>query len=332
MIKPVLRDNLGDPRTILLLLSLVLALTAIVLPPVPAVREGVDVVAVVDITGSMNTRDYSLNGKPASRLVIAKAALKTMIGSLPCPSRLGLALFSERIPFLLFEPVNVCSDYGAVAGAIDSIDWREAWEGDSHIAAGLFRAVDLAKSLKSNLIFITDGQESPPLPLSGGPLFDGSKGEVKGLIVGAGGMSLSPIPKFDDRGNEIGFWGIDDVPHESRFGPPPAGAESRPGYEPRNAPFGAAAPKGTEHLSSVREPYLKSLADETGLTYTHMTGTADLASALLPIAARHNTPGFIDLRWIPGVLSLAALLAAYVLFPLRDRLRANRGRSLGEVF
>ncbi|MGO9674466.1 MAG: vWA domain-containing protein [Methylocella sp.] len=319
------RDNLADPRALLLLAALALGLAAIVLPPIPATREGVDVLAVVDITGSMNVRDYKLYSKPASRLTVAKAALKDLIANLPCPSRLGLALFSERIPFLLFEPIDVCRDYSPVASAIDSIDWREAWEGDSHIASGLYRAIDMAKDLSSNLVFITDGQEAPPLPLSGGPAFDGKAGEVRGLIVGAGGYALSPIPKFDNRGNEIGFWGVDDVPHESRFGLPPPELASRPGFEARNAPFGAEAPKGTEHLSSVREPYLKSLADETGLAYAHMNGPSGLAEALAPVALRRASPGFVDPRPIAGALALAALLTVYVFFPVRERLRRARG-------
>jgi hypothetical protein len=140
------RDNLRDPRTLLLLAAVTCALIAIALPPFARTRNGVDVLAVVDITGSMNTRDYKVAGKPASRLDVAKAALKDLIGDLPCPSRVGLALFAERTPFLLFEPVDVCKDYAAVAGAIDSIDWRESWEGDSHIAEAIYKAIDTAKA------------------------------------------------------------------------------------------------------------------------------------------------------------------------------------------
>ncbi|AUC95614.1 VWA domain-containing protein [Bradyrhizobium sp. SK17] len=312
-------DNIGDPRTLVLIAALAFGLVAAVLPPIATTRSGVDILIVVDITGSMNTRDYQVAGQPVSRLDVAKAALKQMIGDLPCPSRVGLALFSERIPFLLFEPIDVCEDYGAVGGAIDAINWREAWDGDSHIASGLFRAIEMAKGLKSDLVFITDGQEAPPLPLSGGPAFDGQVGAVKGVIVGAGGYALSPIPKFDDRGDEIGFWGVDDVPHENRFGPPPADAASRPGYEPRNAPFGAVAAKGTEHLSSVREPYLKSRAAEIGLAYAHMADAGGLADALLPVATRHFSKGYADWRWLPGALALVALLILYGVFPTLDR-------------
>ncbi|WP_409977762.1 vWA domain-containing protein [Bradyrhizobium sp. SZCCHNPS10062] len=320
------RQNLRDPMALLLLAALALACVAIALPPMPMTVIGVDVLAIVDITGSMNTRDYQVAGKPTSRLLVAKAALKDMIGKLPCPSRLALGLFSERVPFLLFEPVDVCQDYGAVSGAIEAIDWREAWEGDSHVAAGLYRSIEMAKSLGADLIFITDGQEAPPLPASGAPAFEGKRGEVRGLIVGAGGYSLSPIPKFDDRGNEVGFWGDDEVPHENRFGSPPPDAESRPGYNPRNAPFGAAAAIGTEHLSSVREPYLKQLAQEAGLGYAHMDGSSHLAEGYLPIATPHASPGLTDLRWVPGALALLALLAVFS--PLGRRLAGLKSANL----
>lgn len=315
------RDNLREPRTLLLLAALACALIGIAMPPIPTTRNGVDVLAVVDITGSMNTRDYKVDGKPASRLEVAKAALKDMIGALPCPSRVGLALFAERTPFLLFEPVDVCKDYSAVAGAIDSIDWREAWEGDSHIAEAIYSAIDTAKGLKSDVLFITDGQEAPPLPFSGGPEFDGKRGAVRGLLVGAGGYTLSPIPKFDDRGNEIGFWAESDVPQESRFGLPPPDAANRPGYEARNAPFGGEAAHGSEHLSSVRQSYLEGIAAKTGLGYAHLDGPTGLAAALEAQATPHPARGTIDLRAIPGALALIALLAVYLLDPLRDAFR-----------
>jgi len=308
----MLYSNIKDMRLILLLAAFVCALLAAVMPPFQMTRKVFDVLAVVDITGSMNTRDYRLGGEQVSRLTVTKIALKKMLQHLPCSSRFALGLFSERVSFLLFEPVDICKNYGALEKAIEAIDWREAWEGDSHIATGYYRAIELAKSINSDLLFITDGQEAPPLPLSGGPVFDGQKGEVCGLILGAGGYALSPIPKFDDRGNEIGFWGVDDVPHESRFGPPPLDAESREGFQARNAPFGSVAPKGTEHLSSVRESYLKTLAAETGLAYAHMTETTDLAAELVASAQARFHEGSYDARWIAALLSLLFLISGFL--------------------
>ncbi|MFD0935503.1 vWA domain-containing protein, partial [Methylobacterium trifolii] len=266
-----LARNLRDPRCRALLIALALALAAILARSLPLTRNGVAVLAVVDITGSMSVRDYVADGRPVSRLDTAKAALRRLVAGLPCGSQVALGLFTERRPFLLFTPIEVCADFAPLDGALAALDWRMAWEGDSRVTAGLHRAIAMAADLGTDLLFVTDGQETPPLPATGSlPAFEGRPGAVRGLIVGAGGYALSPIPKFDDRGRETGFVGEADVQQENRFGPPPADAETREGYNPRNAPFGASAAKGTEHLSAVREAHLRALAAQTGLAYAHL--------------------------------------------------------------
>jgi mxaL protein len=304
------------------------ALTALtgVAPHIAVTGQRVEAVVVIDITGSMNTRDERLHGKPVSRLDKAKATLRGLAASLPCGSRLGLGLFAERRTFLLFEPIETCADFAALDGALAGLDWRMGWEGDSRIAAGLFRAIGLAADLHSDLVFVTDGHEAPPLPARGGPAFEGKPGAVRGLIVGAGGHSPSPIPRYDDRGREIGFYGADDVPHENRFGPPPPDAETREGYNPRNAPFGASAAPGQEHLSSVRETYLRGLAAETGLAYAPLDAPGGLVGALTAAATPRTRPVRLDLRPVLGGSALAALLVLFGLLPWHARLRETVSR------
>ena len=337
-VAPPLARNLRDRRFQALAAALVLALAALVVPPLPFTRRGVVVLAVVDITGSMQVRDYPVRDYPvrdypaaggatgdaASRLDTAKAALRALLPELPCGSRLALALFTDRRPFLLFAPVEVCADVAPLDGALAALDPRMAWEGDSRIAAGLFRSIAMAGELDADLVFVTDGQETPPLPVAGGPAFEGKPGAVRGLIVGAGAHGLSPIPRFDDRGRGAGFLGEGDVQQENRSGPPPADAEARDGYNPRNAPFGAAAARGTEHLSSVREPYLRRLAAETGLAYAPLDGPGGLARPLVAAATPRPLPGRLDLRPALGALALALALLAY-LAPLAGPLRARLG-------
>ncbi len=305
-----------------------LALTAMtaLAPHLTVTGRRVEAVVVLDITGSMNTRDERLNGKPVSRLDKAKAVLRDLAASLPCGSRLGLGLFAERRTFLLFEPIETCADFAALDGALAGLDWRMGWEGDSRIAAGLFRAIALAGELGSDLVFVTDGHEAPPLPARGGPAFEGKPGAVRGLIVGAGGHTPSPIPRYDDRGREIGFYGADDVLQENRFGPPPPDAETREGYNPRNAPFGAIAATGQEHLSSVRESYLRRLAAETGLAYAPLDAPGGLAGPLTAAATRRPRPVRLDLRPILGGAALAALLVLFGLLPWHVRLRETVSR------
>jgi mxaL protein len=166
--------------------------------------------------------------------------------------------------------------------------------------------------LNSDLLFFTDGQEAPPLPARGAPTFEGRAGEVPGLVVGVGGYELSPIPKFDDRGREVGFLGVDDVPHESRFGLPPESAERREGYNARNAPFGAAAAVGVEHLSSVKEDYLRSLAEKTGLSYAHLEDGKRLWRDYAAVASVRPREAALDLRQFFGAAAavLTSLAAA----------------------
>lgn len=305
---------------------------ALVLPPVQLQRQTFNVLAVVDITGSMNTRDYRMNGQPVSRLAMMKDALRQMLTALPCQSRLGLAIFTERRPFLLFEPTEVCDNFEPLDREIAALDWRMTWEGDSRIASGLYRSVALADELGADLIFMSDGQEAPPVPWTGGPHYGGNLGLVGGLIVGVGGYDLSPIPKFDEFGHETGFWQPGDVPNENVTAPPPPGAEEREGYNPRNAPFGGTAASGHEYLSSVDEAHLKNLAMETGLRYAHFDSFSNFMAALEDSAAARPLSVAVGVAWIPAALSLALLVVVYGALPALDRraagflIRRRRGR------
>lgn len=308
----LVRRNLRDPRLQLLAGALLLTALTFLVRPLAITRTGFELLAVVDITGSMNVRDYQdIADQPASRLEASKSALRELVTRLPCGSRVGLGIFTERRAFLLFAPIEVCDDYAPLDGALAALDWRMAWEGDSRIASGLFRAVEMADGLDADLVFLSDGHEAPPLPRSGGPSFDGKPGAVRGLVVGVGGRTLSQIPRYDDRGRETGFYGESDVLQENRFGPPPADAESREGYNPRNAPFGSSAAKGDEHLSSVREAYLKTLASQAGLAYVHLDRPGGLLVPVEAAARPRPLQGRLDPRPFLGAVSLALVLLAY---------------------
>jgi mxaL protein len=290
-------------------------------------REAYDFIVVVDITGSMNARDYAFDGRPASRLDTAKRGVRELIAHVSCRSRVGLGVFAERRSFLLFAPVELCANFSAVDEAIAAVDWRMAWEGDSHVASGLFRALETARDLDVDLVFLTDGHEAPPLPASGPPTFEGEPGKVRGLVVGVGETKLVPIPKFDDTGREIGFWSAADVPHENRSGAPPTDASSRPGWHPRNAPFGAADLTGNEHLTAVREDHLQALARETGLGYVRLAEDGSFSTALAAQARRRLIETSVDLRPLSAALALAALVTIFAGLPFTERLRTRR-RSL----
>lgn len=303
-----------DLRTVALLAACGLALLTLVAPSVPTTGPSYHLLAVVDVTGSMNVRDMNerhmgRGQRPTSRLDAVKQRLRNLLAQLPCGSRLGLGIFTERRSFLLFEPVEICANFAPLDGAIAALDWRMAWEGDSYVARGLYSALSLAALLDTDLLFLSDGQEAPPLPHSGPPPFDGKVGTVRGAIVGVGGSTPAPIPKFDGFGHEIGFLQASDVPQDNRHGQPPEDASQRPGWHPRNAPWGGDAAAGDEHLSALRSAHLQALATTTGLGYAALSETEDLFPT---VAARARPrPVLQPLRTAPlfAALALTALTA-----------------------
>jgi mxaL protein len=196
--------------------------------------------------------------------------------------------------------------------AIQQLDWRMAWEGDSMVTKGLHHAIALAQSMKANVIFLTEGQEAPPLPPGlGVPAFEGKPGEVDGVVAGVGLRTKSPLPKFDDEGREKGTYSAEDVPQENRTGPPPPDAESRPGYHPKWAPFGSGPPEGDEHLSAVRHEHLAAIAGQAGLGYVELATSPRLIDAVRAHAQARSLRALTDLRPYAGLAALALLALLY---------------------
>lgn len=296
-----------DWRFWLLLAALIAILAALFAPRIARTGSVRDLLVVIDVTGSMNVRDAAIDGVPATRLAAAQRGARDILAGLPCGSRLGLAIFTERRSFLLFEPAEVCENFAAIAGSIDDLDWRMAWEGDSYVARGVHGALAMAVNLKADLVFMTDGHEAPPLARGELPAFDGKPGEAGGLLVGVGGADPSPIPKFDQDGREVGFYAEQDVPQENRIGPPPEDAASRAGWNPRNAPWGGEAATGTEHLSAMRGEHLRALASQTGLGFLALGNGGGLLAAVEADTRARPVETRVDTAAIPAALALFCL-------------------------
>jgi mxaL protein len=267
---------------------------------------------IVDITRSMNVEDYQLGSRPVSRLAFVKQTLLLALADLPCGSQFGLSVFSERQVALLFTPIEVCSGFAAISAAIERLDWRMAWAADSRIAKGLYQALETFADLDASFVFFTDGHEAPPMGPRHFPAFDELRGKVVGWIVGVGRLGLSPIPKFDESGRRIGFYAEEEVPQRSSFGLPELSPDQIEGYHARNAPFGSEQVHGTEHLSSLKEDYLRQLAEASGLAYHRLVDARRLKQVLTaPTLARRQEVA-VDVRWIPGSGALALLVAAYL--------------------
>lgn len=166
------------------------------------------------------------------------------------------------------------------------------WGNSSEVAKGVFWSVRTAKTLDESpaVVFVSDGQEAPPLRDGDKPGFDDIKpGEVRGWIVGAGGEAARPIPKSDDDGRPVGYWQAGEVIQR----------------ELRTAD-GRKVP-GTEHLSALRETHLREIAQQVGFDYATLSDTGTLVRAMKHDGAAVSRPVPTALNWLPALLALVVL-------------------------
>lgn len=299
-------------------------------------------VIVLDITQSMNVEDYSAGGRPVSRLHAAKLALRRALEAMPCGSRVGLGVFTEYRTMVLLAPLEICANFRELTSVLDAIDGRMAWAGRSEVAKGIGWAIRAADALPGRpaIVFMSDGHEAPPVHPSHRPALVES-GEITGLLVGVGGAAPAPIPKFDPDGRRLGFWRADEVMQTDPISRGRRGSVVGERYvepdEVRPPPGWPAA--GNEHLSQLRESYLRLLAEELRFGYLRLDNVARGAHALAermqqrPLA--RTAPTRVSLRWLFGLVGLLALVRAYraaVLDRVHGRLirRAQAGRA-GQV-
>jgi mxaL protein len=285
----------------------VLLIVALLLPPFNVPRSSFDYIVVFDISQSMNVEDYALDGKPVSRLVYAREAARRALRSLPCGSRVGWAAFAEYRTLLLLAPVEVCRNYDDLLASLANIDGGMRWSNASEISKGVYWSMRAARDTGSglNVLFLTDGQEAPPVdPSRQLPLFDDLKaGQIGGWLMGVGGDTPRPIPRTDDEGRPIGYWRA---------------------FEVMQLDYGStkrSANDGREHLSALREPYLRDLAVRVGFDYARLSNLDSMSEAMRDkrFAARRPIP--TELQWLP---LLAALILLIVYFrPDRTALRVG---------
>ncbi|WP_244201238.1 vWA domain-containing protein [Paraburkholderia rhynchosiae] len=273
--------------------ALVLLLMALTLPPVTLPRNASSYIVTLDITQSMDVEDLVLNGAPVSRLVFARAAMREALGQLPCGSKVGWSAFTGQRSFLLLSPVEVCGNYDALLASLDRIDGRMRWTNYSRIAeGGVYSAVRVAQALGdgASVVFVTDGQEAPPLLPSDALKQDINPAHVKGWLIGVGGDQPAPIPRTDAAGNRTGYWQAGEVVQVPQMHASETHAQSH------------------EELSALQGHYLAQVAEQVGFGYRRLTDAASLRDAMLDARLAHREKVPTDLRWCPALLALLLLV------------------------
>ena len=117
--------------------------------------SGIDIVVALDLSGSMNTPDYEVNGQRVSRFNLAKSVLEKFVAERP-DDRIGLVVFAVRA--FLASPLTLDHDY-----LLDNIERLQIGTINSDATAigdGLITALNQLRDLKAKskiIVLMTDG-------------------------------------------------------------------------------------------------------------------------------------------------------------------------------
>jgi mxaL protein len=272
--------------------ALLLLIAAVAMPPVILRRDTFSYIVTFDITQSMDVEDVALSGVPVSRLVFARAAMREALGQLPCGSKVGWSVFTGQRTLLLLPPVEVCSNFDALLSSLEGIDGRMRWTNWSRIAeGGIYSATRVAQEVGQGaaVLFVTDGQEAPPILPSDATRRDINPAQVKGWLIGVGGDQAAPIPRTGADGQRDGYWQADEV-----IQVPPV-------------PGSASQAESHEELSELRGHYLAAVAAGIGFGYRRLSGAGSLRDVMTDVRFAHREAVPTDLRWCPALLALLLL-------------------------
>ena len=158
--------------------------------------SGIDIMVLIDVSGSMLTEDYEMDGQRTNRQEAIKAVTKKFIEERP-NDRIGIIAFASR-PYLV-SPLTLDHDW--LFQNLDRVRIGQVEDGTaigSAIASGVNRLRDRASKSKV-LILLTDGDNncgkiSPPTAAEAAKALG-----VKLYAIGAGTNGTAPVPLFDQR-------------------------------------------------------------------------------------------------------------------------------------
>jgi Ca-activated chloride channel family protein len=164
--------------------------------------SGIDIVAALDLSGSMISEDFVVNGQRVNRFNMARSVLKSFIDRRP-NDRIGLVVFAAQS--FIAAPLTLDHDYlqenlGRLE--IGTINSDATAIGDA-LTTALNRLRDL-KAKSKIIILATDGQNN-----SGKiqPLVAAQAAQALGIkiyTVGIGERGMAPMPVFMG-GRKVGY-------------------------------------------------------------------------------------------------------------------------------
>jgi len=164
--------------------------------------EGIDIVLVLDISGSMQAMDYQKDGQPESRIDAVKDVVREFIHARP-NDRIGLVVFGTHA--YIASPLTLDHDW--LDKNLDRVRIGLV-EGETAIGNGIGTAVNRLRDTKAKskvIILLTDGGENIFNP----PALEAAKAakefHVRVYTIGAGSQGVAPFPIYDTSGKLLGY-------------------------------------------------------------------------------------------------------------------------------
>jgi len=162
--------------------------------------SGVDIVVAIDLSGSMSSEDFELQGQRVNRLAIAKDVLQKFVDRRP-NDRIGLVAFARDA--YIAAPLTLDHDF--LLQNLERLEIATPDRDGTAIGSALTAALNRLRELKSKskiVILMTDGQNNagnvPPLTAAEAA----ETLAVKVYTIGVGTRGMAPIPYIDPFGRK----------------------------------------------------------------------------------------------------------------------------------
>ena len=192
------RSRLGGFLPLLRWLALALFIIALAQPRLTkstteVKASGVDIVVALDMSGSMISEDFVVNGQRVNRFNMARAVLSNFIDKRP-NDRIGLVLFASQA--YIATPLTLDHDF--LHENLDRLEIGAIDQNSTAIGDGLATAVNQLKDLKAKskiVILMTDGQNNAGKldPLLAAEAAAALKIKVYTVCIGEQGMAPMPV-------------------------------------------------------------------------------------------------------------------------------------------
>lgn len=148
--------------------------------------EGLDIIMVIDTSGSMLTQDFALGGRAASRVDVVKAVIAEFIRNRP-DDRIGMVVFAAEA----YTHAPLTFDHDALISMLDDVRPGPAGESTS-IGEGLGVAVKRMQKVTAKskvVVLLTDGGNTSGRLSPDGATQAAAEVGVKVYTIGIGGKS-----------------------------------------------------------------------------------------------------------------------------------------------